>query len=126
MTTRSSITRSAFFKFNPRWAEGDIAILKEDVEEFGGVTFEHLASGWNTFVRVCNANGDLVMEVSKGTIYYPGGRTRPGSVERSKDHSGHVFHLSPHNAGSGKRKSEPNYGSTCPRCHLAHADEECW
>jgi hypothetical protein len=127
MSSRRPITRTEFLKFNERWDSTDRVVLEENVDRFGGVTFESVESGYNHYVAVHDAEGTLLMDVSKGTIYYKGERSRVGSVQRDLegDHTEHVYRLSTHRAGGGQAEPEPDYGPLCTACFLHHAPGEC-
>lgn len=127
MSTRTPMSRTEFFKFNPRWNDKDKAILEEDLEQFGGVSFEHSASGY-PHVWVMDAKGDLLMHVAKGTVYYQGGRTRSGSVPYAPDteNSDHMYRLSTHQAGGGPGAPEPEpLHPLCGTCFLHHPEGAC-
>lgn len=96
------MTRTQLMKFNPLWNDSDRAVLVEDLETFGGAEFVFSQAGWNRSVRVLDADGTELMAVAPGTIYYAGGRSRPGSVS-SESRAGHVFRTSRWGKGGGSR-----------------------
>jgi hypothetical protein len=123
--SRTPLTRNEFLKFNPRWARADIAVLEEDLDTFGGVTFEHVVSGYNVYISVYDADGSLLMDVSRGTMYYANGRTRPGSMPRTPGSVDHTYKLSTHRAGGGEARPELALQPLCSNCFLHHPEGNC-
>ena len=129
MATRMTITRSVFLKFNPRWNDRDATTLEAMTDEFGGVAFTLVESGWDKHVKVHDATGCLTMDVSKGTVYLKGARRWPGSVpyDVPGDDQDHVYRLSTNvERGVGVNSSDPTGGHPqCMTCFLHHPEADC-
>lgn len=118
------MTRDQVLKFNPLWDGADRAVVAEDLDTFDAVRFQFAQSGYNRHVRVFNSDDEEVMAISPGTIYYGGGRSRPGSIH-SDSHNGQVFRTSRWGSGGGQAKPEPALLPLCQTCWLHHAEGEC-
>lgn len=121
------MSRTELLSFNRRWNDRDRAILTEDLEQFGAASYEHSSSGY-PHVWVHDAEGELIMQVAKGTIYYKGGRSRPGSelYAPGTDNPDHIVRLSTHQAAAGHGKPEAKQlHPLCTTCFLHHADGDC-
>lgn len=117
------MTRAQLMKFNPLWNGSDRAVLTEDLDTFGAVAFTYVVSGFNRYVRVLDASGAHVMDVSPGTFYYKGGHDRAGSEPYLESNEGRVYRTSRAGAGGGVATPEPDYGPRCDTCGLHHRGE---
>ncbi|KAA1419192.1 hypothetical protein F0U44_12125 [Nocardioides humilatus] len=113
LRTGDALTRAQLLKFNPLWDSRDRGVIAEDIDTFGGMAFQYYEAGYNRGVNVLNAAEEVLFSVSPGTIYYGGGRSRPGSVYLGS-HGGHVYRTS--RAGSGGGKPPQATGDVCTRC----------
>ena len=109
-TIRTPLTRHEFLRFNSSWNDEDLATINEHLAA-AAATFEEVdPPGYNHYVEVCDAEGNVLMHVSKGTIY------REGNVYRLSTTSG---------GGGGRGKPAPSLPPLCSSCYLHHPEGEC-
>ncbi|GAA5141777.1 hypothetical protein GCM10023340_04040 [Nocardioides marinquilinus] len=76
-TKRTPLSRAEFLQFNRRWTDEDRAVIQEHLDATGAATFEEVdPPGYNHYVEVSDADGNVLMHVSKGTIYRDGDKHR--------------------------------------------------
>ena len=109
-TVRTPMTDAEFLRWNPRWNDQDLAIIKEHLDDAGAAAFEEVdPPGYNLYVEVSHADGNVLMHASKGTIY------------RGDD----VIRLSTTSGGGHPAKPKPKLHPLCETCWLHHPEGDC-
>ena len=66
-TVRTPMTDAEFLRWNPRWNDQDLAIIKEHLDDAGAAAFEEVdPPGYNLYVEVSHADGNVLMQCVQG------------------------------------------------------------
>ena len=115
MEDGAKLNLAEVLKFNRRWTDADRAVVREEIENTGGAMFTFRRGGYMETVAVTTAEGQPVMGIGKGTIWFNSGYT-PNRAGASQDGDKWVLRLTTHQASSGEPRGVQAVGEICGSC----------